>query len=1094
MCGKGTNKTTATAPPAYIANAQQGLLSQAQNVAAKPYTPYGGQLTAGFTPTQTNAAASLANLGPLSSSDINQYMSPYLNDVVNATQANINETNAEQQQQLQGNAISAGAWGGDRAGVAAAELARQQNLAGQQTIANLYNQGYGQALSTAQGQQQFGLQNAEAQFGIGTQEQQTNQAGLTANYQQWLNQQQYPFATTSYLANIINSSAPGAGSTTTEKTQGSLLGDLFGSAASILGLPSGNGSTVGGDAYSGLFGGSSDVSPVNVTPSVYGTYASGGGVGPSNVVSMGEALRRLPPQVLAQLHARMSGHPMMRQALATGGVPDDFAAPYLPMAQAFVQSKPLQPAQQAPQSSSGGGGGLGDILKIATMFAKNGGAIRGYADGGLPYDAASDPSVADLTGATVPSLASVITRQLAAPAPQSAAPAIPAPANSNPAPAASLASLNGTNGGSSWGDDAMRSPLLNFGLATLAGSNDPGASAIGRGGMAALQGVATQRKAELDAALQREQLRGLSTEDSLKDLQLKAYQQLGALDPMSAGPASTGAGPTDVTGHVNSLMNEADAGSALAAPTGTGTPPSTRKPQSTDGAAPVFNATSLMRQYNIASHTPGMEGIATHLLSVINQGVPEGYYLGQDGGVYPRPGYLQGVAQKAGLTAAATANATPHFTATHDAMGNPLAFDTRTGTGEQIAGAGGSGSGPLTLGDFAAKITAPESGGDPNAHNPRSTATGSAQFIDGTWLNLIKGARPDLAKGQSDANLLALRSNPALSAEMTQVYAQQNADVLGKSNVPVTSASLYLAHMLGPDGAIKVAGSPTSAPLTSILPANVIAANPGFRNMTAGDLTHAVAGKVGTDPVDVSGSGTAAGALSPHDNTPASVDTVAKQIAGYHIAPLTGFSMRSPWGQAVMAKVAELNPDYNAGQFASRNRAMGAFGSGPQGNAVRSFNVALSHLDTLGSMVGALQNGNVQLFNQLGNTVAQQFGAPAPTNFDAVKHIVGDEIVKAVVGSGGGVGDRDKASAAINSANSPQQLQGVIDSYKKLMAGQLHGLRQQYETSTGLHDFFDKLSPEAIQEIGMPVGTIYKGRTYLGGDMSKQASWKPVQQ
>src|SRR5689334_21946280 len=36
------------------------------------------------------------------------------------------------------------------------------------------------------------------------------------------------------------------------------------------------------------------------------------------------------------------------------------------------------------------------------------------------------------------------------------------------------------------------------------------------------------------------------------------------------------------------------------------------------------------------------------------------------------------------------------------------------------------------------RIVQVESGGDPNAKNPRSTATGAAQFIDATWLELIR--------------------------------------------------------------------------------------------------------------------------------------------------------------------------------------------------------------------------------------------------------------------------------------------------------------------------------------------------------------------
>jgi hypothetical protein len=67
-----------------------------------------------------------------------------------------------------------------------------------------------------------------------------------------------------------------------------------------------------------------------------------------------------------------------------------------------------------------------------------------------------------------------------------------------------------------------------------------------------------------------------------------------------------------------------------------------------------------------------------------------------------------------------------------------------------------------------------ESGGNPNATNPNSSASGLGQFIDSTWLDTIRTARPDLAQGKSDAELLSLKTDPQLSREMTEAYADQN--------------------------------------------------------------------------------------------------------------------------------------------------------------------------------------------------------------------------------------------------------------------------------------------------------------------------------
>ena len=142
-------------------------------------------------------------------------------------------------------------------------------------------------------------------------------------------------------------------------------------------------------------------------------------------------------------------------------------------------------------------------------------------------------------------------------------------------------------------------------------------------------------------------------------------------------------------------------------------------------------------------------------------------------------------------------------------------------------------------------IIGAESGGNPNATNPNSSAAGPGQFIDSTWLSTIKAARPDLAQGQSDADLLALKTDPQLSREMTQAYAQQNQAILAKAGVPVTDGTTYLAHFAGPQGAVKVMQADPAAPVADILGPGVVKANPFLANMTAADLQAWASRKMG---------------------------------------------------------------------------------------------------------------------------------------------------------------------------------------------------------------------------------------------------------
>jgi hypothetical protein len=153
-------------------------------------------------------------------------------------------------------------------------------------------------------------------------------------------------------------------------------------------------------------------------------------------------------------------------------------------------------------------------------------------------------------------------------------------------------------------------------------------------------------------------------------------------------------------------------------------------------------------------------------------------------------------------------------------------------------------------------------------------------------------------------------------------------------------------------------------------------------------------------------------------------------------------------------------------QFKGQQVAIQRFTSGPQGNTIRSFNVLVDHLDTLNEAAAALKNGDTRLLNRFKQTWAANTGGTAPTNFDGVKALVGDEIVKAVVGSAGALADREEVKKDLDRASSPQQLAQLVEKYKKLALGQLHGLQKQYETSTGLKNFGDMLLPGTLKALG----------------------------
>jgi len=199
--------------------------------------------------------------------------------------------------------------------------------------------------------------------------------------------------------------------------------------------------------------------------------------------------------------------------------------------------------------------------------------------------------------------------------------------------------------------------------------------------------------------------------------------------------------------------------------------------------------------------------------------------------------------------------------------------------------------------------------------------------------------------------------------------------------------------------------------------------------------------------------------------TPDVIKGLAQRIATYQQPPITGYAASRKAGAQVMDQVYQINPDYRADLYGMRSSAVKSFGAGPKGDMIRSFDVATQHLGLLQGLVTALDNNDVQGVNRLRNLWREQTGQEAPSNFEAARGIVADEIVKAVVGGHGALGDREAAAATLSKSMSPAQLNGVIDTYKGLMAGQLVGLRKQYEDTTGLKNFEDRLSEDTKREI-----------------------------
>lgn len=212
-------------------------------------------------------------------------------------------------------------------------------------------------------------------------------------------------------------------------------------------------------------------------------------------------------------------------------------------------------------------------------------------------------------------------------------------------------------------------------------------------------------------------------------------------------------------------------------------------------------------------------------------------------------------------------------------MAGPIPGDQR----KQRAGS------PWNADDYVNRTVGVESGNNPNAKNPRSSATGLGQFINSTWLNVVQKYRPDLAKGKSDAEILALRKDGALSREMTKNYATENASYLRAKGLPINNGTVYLAHFLGPVGAARVLTAQPHTPIQALVDASAYKANRAVFDQapTAGAVVAWADRKMGQAP---SGSGDRLPSLTRETAqqymTPGAGTPLGPQLQRY--TPMTG--------------------------------------------------------------------------------------------------------------------------------------------------------------------------------------------------------------
>lgn len=135
-----------------------------------------------------------------------------------------------------------------------------------------------------------------------------------------------------------------------------------------------------------------------------------------------------------------------------------------------------------------------------------------------------------------------------------------------------------------------------------------------------------------------------------------------------------------------------------------------------------------------------------------------------------------------------------------------------------------------------------ESAFNPTVRAGTSSATGLFQFIESTWLDMMRRHGGDHGLGQYAAALqqgansetrreiLALRNDPEISARMAGELARENAATLqARLGRAPNAGELYAAHVMGPGGAVRlIEAAAQGAPSAAAIFPREAAANRGL--------------------------------------------------------------------------------------------------------------------------------------------------------------------------------------------------------------------------------------------------------------------------
>lgn len=212
------------------------------------------------------------------------------------------------------------------------------------------------------------------------------------------------------------------------------------------------------------------------------------------------------------------------------------------------------------------------------------------------------------------------------------------------------------------------------------------------------------------------------------------------------------------------------------------------------------------------------------------------------------------------------------------------------------------------------------------------------------------------------------------------------------------------------------------------------------------------------------------------DDVPANIRAQVRQVLEYQ-GPNPLSSRLNPTNQAIRYWVANIDPSYNEGEYANRNKLSASFKGGKDADSNKSLNMVIGHIGTLADAAEKLDNTDFAKYNTFGNWLSRQTGDPKTAPFRIARRGVASELSTALKGGVASEAEVKGWLDEIDAADSPAALRTELATVGDLLQSRLEQQEKKYSDGMGKPPANPIISDKSQKVLSKLKGAVGGGKT-----------------